>query len=75
MDTGVAEETECDVTVNVAVVAFAATVMLAGTLPAALLLLERVTSAPPAGARPLSVIVPVVFAAPPTTAVGESVRD
>ena len=54
------------VTVNVAVVAFAATVTLAGTCAAFVLLLERVTTAPPAGAGPFNVTVPVE-GAPPTT--------
>ena len=53
---------------NVAVVAPAATVILAGTWAAALLL-EIVTTAPPAGAGPLSVTVPVE-AFPPNTEVG-----
>jgi hypothetical protein len=57
------------VMVNVAVVAFAATVTLAGTCAAAVLLLDRVTTAPPAGAGPFSVTVPV-DEMPPTTEVG-----
>ena len=57
------------VTMNVAVVAFAATVTLAGTCAAAVLLLDRVTAAPLAGAGPLNVTVAVeVF--PPVTEVG-----
>ena len=47
------------VTLNVAVVAFGAMVTPAGTLAAAVLLLPSVTSAPPAGAGPFSVTVPV----------------
>jgi len=55
--------------VKVAVVAFAATVTLAGTCAAAVLLLDRVTAAPPAGAGPLRVTVPVELT-PPMTDVG-----
>jgi hypothetical protein len=60
-------------TVNVALVAPAGTVTLAGTL-AALLLLDRRTCAPPAGAGPLSVTVPVEDV-PPITLAGLSVSD
>lgn len=56
-------------TVNVALVAPAATVTLEGTLAAVVLLLESVTIAPPAGAAPLSVTVPVEEF-PPVTLVG-----
>ena len=56
------------VTVNVAVVALAATVTLDGTVAAALLLV-RVTTAPPDGAGPLRVTVPVE-GLPPVTEVG-----
>jgi len=55
-------------TVKVAVVAFAATVMLAGTC-AAPLLLDKLTNAPPAGAGEFSVTVPIEEM-PPTTLVG-----
>ena len=58
-------------TVNIALVAPAATVTLAGTLAAAVLLLDRVTCAPPVGAGPLSVTVPV-DEFPPITLVGFS---
>jgi hypothetical protein len=57
------------VTGNVAVVAFAATVTLAGTVEAAVLLLDSVTTAPAAGAGPFNVTVPVVEV-PPITEVG-----
>ena len=55
-------------TVKVALVAPAGTVTLVGTLAAALLLESR-TCAPPAGAGPLSVTVPVEEF-PPATLVG-----
>jgi hypothetical protein len=58
-------------TVNVAVVAPAATVTLGGTLAAPVLLLESVTCAPPAGAGPLRVTVPAEEF-PPVTLVGFS---
>ena len=54
---------------NVVVVAFGAIVTLAGTLAAAVLSLPSITSAPPAGAGPFSVIVPV-DGLPPRTDVG-----
>jgi hypothetical protein len=57
------------VTRNVAVVAFAATVTLAGTVAAAVLLLASVTTVPPVGAGPFSVTVAVGFGVvPPCTA-------
>ena len=59
-------------TVNAALVAPAAIVTLAGTLAAVVLLLESATCAPPAGAGPLNVTVPV-DELPPTTLVGFSV--
>jgi hypothetical protein len=62
------------VTVKVAVVAPAATVTLAGTCAAAVLLLDRVTAAPPAGAAPFKVTVPVEEV-PPITEVGLKVTE
>src|SRR6266404_6889584 len=57
-----------------AVVAPAGTATLEGTL-AAPLLLESATCAPPAGAGPLNVTVPVEDCRPPITLVGFSVRE
>lgn len=56
-------------TVKVTVVAPAGTVTLAATVAAVVRLDARVTIVPPAGAGPLSVIVPVLEA-PPFTDVG-----
>jgi len=56
-------------TVNVPVVAPPATVTLAGTVAAAVLLLLSVTTVPPVGAGPFSVTVPV-DGVPPVTDVG-----
>src|SRR5689334_469790 len=58
-------------TVNVALVAPAATVTLEGTLATVVSLLESATCAPPAGAAPLNVTVPVEEF-PPVTLVGFS---
>ena len=57
------------VTVNVTLVAPTGTVTLAGTVAAAVLSLDSVTCAPPAGAGPSSVAVPVELL-PPVTVVG-----
>jgi hypothetical protein len=62
-------------TVNVALVAPAVIVTLDGTLATPMLLLESGTCAPPSGAGPLSVTVPVEDCRPPTTVVGFNVRE
>ena len=61
-------------TVNVALVAPAATVTLDGTRAAVVLLLDNATDAPPAGAAPLNVTVPV-DEFPPVTLVGFSASE
>ena len=61
------------VTVNVTLVAPTGTVTLAGTV-AAVLSLDSVTCAPPAGAGPSSVAVPVELL-PPVTVVGLSASE
>ena len=61
-------------TVNVALVAFAATVTFAGTCAAAVLLLLNATIVPPEGAGALNTTVPVA-AVPPTTLFGLTVTD
>jgi hypothetical protein len=72
--TDVEAATARDVTVNVAVVAPAATVTAAGTVAAAVFEEERVTATPPAGAAAVSVTVPVE-GAPPTTLVGARLTE
>ena len=62
-------------TVKVVLLAPAGTVTLEATLAAAVLLLESATCAPPAGAGPLSVTVPVEDCAPPMTLAGFSVSE
>lgn len=62
------------VTVNVALVDPCATVTLAGTVVTEVLLLNSVTTAPPAGAAPVRVTVPVE-ALPPTTEVGFTANE
>lgn len=74
MVTAVDAPTALVLTVNAALVAPAATVTLAGTWAAVVLLLESATCAPPVGAGPLKVTVPV-DEFPPTTLVGLSVND
>src|SRR2546429_9090061 len=67
MVTGVDVVTALVLTVNVALLAPAATVRVAGTVAAAVLPLIRETTAPPVGAGPLSVTVPVEGDAPAAT--------
>ena len=74
MVTGVDAATALALMVKVALLLPAATVTLAGTLAAALLL-ESVTAAPPVGAGPLSVTVPVDDCVPPVTLVGFNVSE
>src|SRR6266513_1002411 len=74
MVTVVDAETALVLTVNVALVAPAATVTLEGAVAAEVLLLERATCAPPDGAGPLSVTVPVEEF-PPVTLVGLNVSE
>ncbi len=66
MRTDVSLATGLVVTVNAAVVAPGSTVTLGGTCAAAVLLLESATTAPPAGACPLRVTVPI-DGTPPST--------
>ena|SRR6184192_848561 len=75
MVTAVDAATALVLIVNVALVAPAATVTLEGTVAAAVLLLESATCAPPAGAAPLNVTVPVEDCVPPITLVGLSVSE
>src|SRR5260370_279896 len=75
MLTVVAAGTALVLTVNVARVAPAAFVTLEAVLPSIALLLESVPTAPPEGAAPLSVTVPVEDCVPPTTLVGFSVSE
>jgi hypothetical protein len=74
MVTAVDAATGLVLTVNVALLAPAVIVTLAGTRATSVLLLESATSAPPAGAGPLNVTVPV-DEFPPVTLVGLNVSE
>lgn len=74
MVTGVEAFTAAVLTVNVAVVAPAATVTLAGSVAADVLLLVRETLAPPDGAALVSLTVPFELV-PPVTVVGLTATD
>jgi hypothetical protein len=74
MMTGVDVVTAVVFTVNVALLAPAATVTLAGTVAAAVLSLIRETAAPPVGAGPLRVTVPLE-GEPPVTLIGLSASE
>ena len=63
------------VTAKVALAVPAGTVTLDGTAATLELLLERETTAPPVGAGPLRVTVPVEDCVPPVTLVGFRVND
>jgi hypothetical protein len=75
MVTAVDAVTALVVTVNDTLVLPAETVTLEGTVAVAALLLESVTCAPPAGAGPLRVTVPVDVCTPPTTLDGFNVSE
>ena len=74
MVTGVDAATALVLIVKFALLLPAGTVTLEETL-AAPLLLESVTCAPPAGAGPLKVTVPVDDCTPPTTLVGFNISE
>jgi hypothetical protein len=72
MVTDVAVLTKAVLTLKVAVVLFGSTVTVAGTLATEVLLLDRVTTAPPLGAGAANVTVPI-DEVPPCTVSGFNV--
>ena len=74
MVTDLLRDTELVVIVNVALVAPLGTVTFAGTLATDVLLLDNDTTAPPKGAGPVSVTVPVE-GLPPCTLDGFTCRE
>ena len=72
--TAVVEDTPVVLIENVAEELLAATVTDAGTVATALLLLVRVTTAPPVGAAADSVTVPCELT-PPSTVVGDTASE
>jgi hypothetical protein len=74
MSTRVYDDTGLVLTGKFAVVAPAGTVTLEGTVATVGLLLESVTTAPPAGAGPLKLTMPVADV-PPRTQLGETANE
>lgn len=75
MVTGWEVVTAREVTVKVVLVALAATVTDDGTVATDVADEVSVTTAPPEGARPLSVTVAIELAMPPTNSAGDRATD